>query len=184
MKDMAGREDQINAILEFWFAPGNEANWFKASSEFDMQIDQRFGYLVEPALAGALDGWRETDEGALALILLLDQFTRNLFRGTSKAFSGDAKARSITRLALGRGFDRQRSLRERLFFYLPLGHSEDLVDQDEAVQLAGTLENDVFLGHARHYRDVIARFGRFPHRNAALGRENTEEEHLFLQSEG
>ena len=181
---MAGHEDEAGAILDFWFAPGNEANWFQAPPEFDRQIEQRFGNLMEPALAGMFDGWAETPEGALALILLLDQFTRNLFRGTPKAFAGDARARSITRLAIGRRFDLERSLRERVFFYLPLGHSEDLADQDEAVRLAGTLENDIFLGHARHYRDVIARFGRFPHRNAALGRDDTPEERLFLEREG
>lgn len=184
MKAMATHEDQIDAILEFWFAPGGEANWFEATPEFDGQIDRRFGGLVEPALAGVWDGWMETAEGALALILLLDQFPRNLFRGTSRAYAGDPKARSITRLAVGRGFDRQRPLRERVFFYLPLGHSEDLADQEEAVLLASTLENEAFLAHARHYRDVIARFGRFPHRNAILGRESTAEERLFLESEG
>ena len=180
---MPEHEDQIGAILEFWFAPGNERNWFDTTPEFDRQIEQRFGRLVEPALAGALDGWPKSAKGALALILLLDQFTRNLFRGTSRAFDGDARARSVARLALDKGFDRRRPLRERVFFYLPFGHSENLADQEEAVRLAGQLENETFLAHARHHRDVVARFGRFPHRNAALGRESTEEERRFLETE-
>jgi uncharacterized protein (DUF924 family) len=181
---MASWEGQIDAILEFWFAPGNEANWFGPPPEFDSEIAQRFGHLVEPAQTGILDDWMETAEGALALILLLDQFTRNLFRGTPRAFDGDAKARSVVRLALDRGFDHQRALRERLFFYLPLGHSEDPADQEDALRLAGRLENDFFLQRARHYRDIIARFGRFPHRNAALGRTSTPGELAFLAGDG
>jgi len=179
MREVAAKE-----ILEFWFAPGNEPLWFQSSEDFDAAIHERFAGLVEPALAGDLDDWAETSPGALALVLILDQFTRNLFRGSPAAFSGDERARSTARAAIGRGFDQQRTLRERVFLYIPLGHSEDLTDQDEAVRLAATLENERYLAQARSHRDVIARFGRFPHRNAVLGRQSTEEERAFLDGSG
>ena len=178
------RQDTVTAILEFWFAAGNEPLWFQSSKAFDAAIGERFAGLVQPALAGDLDDWAETSAGALALVLILDQFTRNLFRGTPAAFSGDGRARSIARTAIARGFDQQRPLRERVFLYIPLGHSEDLTDQDEAVRLAATLENERYLAQARSHRDLIARFGRFPHRNAILGRQSTEEERVFLDGSG
>lgn len=178
------RHEAVTDVLEFWFAPGNEPLWFVSTDDFDAAISEKFAELVDPALAGDLNHWAEASAGALALVLILDQFTRNLFRGTPKAFSGDERARSIARSAIARGFDRQRPLRERVFLYLPLGHSEDLSDQDEAVRLAATLENDRYLAQAKSHRDVIARFGRFPHRNAVLGRQTSDEERAFLDATG
>ena len=125
---MAGTAD-IDDILSFWFAPECEEKWFNATPDFDREIADRFGALHDRALNGELDGWAETAAGALALLLLLDQFPRNMFRGTPRAFESDAKARAICRLALERSFDQERPVRERPFFYLPLEHSEDLADQ-------------------------------------------------------
>ncbi|MBX9455765.1 MAG: DUF924 domain-containing protein [Rhizobium sp.] len=179
---MEQRHDAIVTILQFWFEAGNEKNWFAPPAEFDDLIRRQFGPLVDNALAGDLDDWQDTAQGALALILLLDQFTRNLHRNSPRAHDGDPKARAVARISVVSGFDREWPLRERVFFYLPFGHSEDLADQDEAVRLAATLGNDMYLARARHYRDIIARFGRFPHRNDILGRQSTADERQFLDS--
>lgn len=178
------RQDAATDVLEFWFAPGNEPLWFASTHDFDAAIREKFSEGVGPALKGDLDHWTETSAGALAQVLILDQFTRNLFRGTPEAFSGDERARFIARSAIAKGFDQQRPLRERVFLYIPLGHSENLSDQEEAVRLAATLENERYLAQARSHRDVIARFGRFPHRNALLGRQSTGEERAYLDGSG
>jgi uncharacterized protein (DUF924 family) len=176
-------------ILDFWFAgdPGmRRVVWFKKTDAFDVECAQ-FSEAVAGAPTGAYDDWAATPLGALALLILLDQLPRNLHRGSALAFAGDEKARSVARAAIGRGFDRDLTVFERMFMYLPFEHSEDLADQDESVRLfellRGGLEDDP-VRYAQDHRAVIRRFGRFPHRNAALGRTNTPEEEKYLAQPG
>jgi uncharacterized protein (DUF924 family) len=186
---MAGDERQ--ALLDFWFgAPGTEGCdemrlvWFKSTRAFDAKLGERFGALHERAAAGALDDWAATAEGALALVLLLDQVPRNLHRDNARAFACDAKARAVARLAGARGFDAALAPVRRLFLYLPFEHSEGRADQEESLRLFGALpdgpQRAVLLKSAQRHHDVVARFGRFPHRNEALGRACTPEEQEFL----
>lgn len=177
----------IRRILSFWFADGPAVSrevWFKANPSFDKEISRRFRRTYERAAAGELDGLAENAEGSLALVLLLDQFPRNLFRGTAGAFASDGPARAVARHALKRGFDRPLPPAQRLFLYLPFEHSEDLADQEQSVALFAALGDAEWLDYAKRHRDIVARFGRFPHRNAALGRPSTPEEVAFLQTPG
>ncbi|HUH83832.1 MAG TPA: DUF924 family protein, partial [Stellaceae bacterium] len=179
------------AILDFWFGtPGSpehdrsRAVWFKADAAFDAELCERFLDDHERAHNGRLDHWRLNRESCLALLLLLDQLPRNLFRGTARAFAGDAAARAVARHGLARGFDRDMPPVRRWFFYLPFEHSEHLGDQGLSLRLHATLPDDGDKASAmdwaqRHY-DIIARFGRFPHRNGALRRVSTPEEEAFL----
>jgi uncharacterized protein (DUF924 family) len=178
-------------ILAHWFGTPKLADpvefreaWFKRDDAFDQDIRASFSNDVESALRGELDGMSEGAQGALALLLLLDQFTRNLFRGTPKAFAGDARARKIAKAALARGFDAAMSPNHRIFLYLPFEHSEDIADQARSVTLFATLNDPRAYDYAVRHKDVVARFGRFPHRNAALGRESTLEEIEFLKTPG
>jgi uncharacterized protein (DUF924 family) len=188
-------DTQARQILDFWFAARDDAGqpayrdqWFKRDDAFDAQIAQRFGAIVERALAGELDGelagWADSAEGALALVILLDQFPRNLFRGTARAFAGDARALRLAKQAIAQGFDRQLPRYNRMFLYLPFEHSEHLADQDRSVALFAALDDDNVARYAVAHRDIVARFGRFPHRNAALGRPSTPEETEFLKQPG
>ncbi|WP_265947657.1 DUF924 family protein [Dechloromonas sp. A34] len=183
-------------ILAFWFGrpgepgygqPRNE--WFRKDAAFDEAIRSRFLPDVEAALAGRLTEWADTPPGLLARLILLDQFPRNLFRGEARMFAGDAEARSLAERALAQGWDKQLSAVEKVFVYLPLEHSEALADQERSVALFAALAaeqpgNDGFLDYARRHQEVIARFGRFPHRNAALGRPSTPEETIYLAQPG
>lgn len=185
-----------SSILAFWFGPPEDPDharprtaWFRKDEDFDRQIATRFGPLIEAALAGDGEAWRATPEGCLALILVLDQFTRNTGRGTARAFAGDRQALDLARAMVARGEDRGLTGVQRQFVYLPFEHSEALADQDEAVRLFGQLGRDEpaladLLDWAERHRAVIARFGRFPHRNAALGRIDTAEEAEFLKQPG
>ena len=183
----------VHDSLAFWFgAPGSPVRgqfrdtWFKKDPVFDDEIRQHFGEATETAARGELDRWLEDPEGALALVILLDQFPRNLYRGSSKAFAADPKAREVADTALRRGYDRHFGPCERLFFYLPFERSENLADQERSVglfkQLAG-MEPwiDKGIDAAVRHQEIIQMFGRFPHRNAALGRETTEAEAEFLK---
>jgi uncharacterized protein (DUF924 family) len=180
-------------VLFFWFGPQAERGkrhkrWFEKSDAFDRECRSRFLGLHEEAAAGRLAGWKEEPPGCLAFILLLDQFPRNMFRGTARAFATDPPALEAARHALARGWDRPMLPVERLFLYLPFEHSEALADQERACELTKPLEAypetaDVYRYAAAH-RDVIARFGRFPHRNAILGRGSTPEEIEFLKTPG
>jgi uncharacterized protein (DUF924 family) len=168
-------------VLDYWFAGDpatHRAVWFEQDPDFDATC-ARFADALRDAKSGALDHWTATPRGTLALIILLDQFSRNLHRGSSESFAADAQARQIARAAVAQGLDLQFSPTERLFMYLPFGHSEDLADQDEAVRLFETLDEEQS-DWARRHRDVIVRFGRFPHRNAVLGRTSTQEEEAYL----
>ncbi|MBI2309015.1 MAG: DUF924 domain-containing protein [Rhodocyclales bacterium] len=183
-------------ILDFWFLPAGTPGhgeprtaWFRKDAAFDEEIRARFLPAVEAALAGGLADWAETPRGALALLILLDQFPRNLFRGQAKAFAGDARARQIAEGLVARGGDRALNGVERVFAYLPFEHSEALADQERSLQLFSRLaeEADGFAGtldYARRHHEVIVRFGRFPHRNAALGRASTAAEADYLAQPG
>jgi uncharacterized protein (DUF924 family) len=169
-------------VLRFWQEAG-PASWFKRDEGFDARFRERFLATHEQAAAGVLDHWLSTAEGALALVLLLDQFPRNAFRGTDRMYATDAKARAAADLAIRSGFDRTVPEELRPFFYLPFMHSEQLEDLERCVTLNEQMGGES-LRYARHHRDIVARFGRFPHRNAILGRPGTAEEDRFLQEGG
>lgn len=180
-------------VLDFWFGSGAErgrshARWFRKDAAFDEAIRARFLPLVEQAAGGGLDAWRSAPESALALIVVLDQFPRNLFRETARAFATDAAARAVARQVIEAGWDTAMRPVERQFVYLPLEHSESLADQDEChrlmLALAAFPETAGLHEWAEKHRVIIRRFGRFPHRNAALGRESTPEEIEFLATPG
>lgn len=181
-------------VLDFWFGDHARARWFAKDPAFDAEIRARFGAAIAAAAAGALDAWAADRDGALALTILLDQLPRNVHRGSPRAFEADGHARRIAGGAIDRGLDRAAPLDRRPFFYLPFEHGESLADQDRAVELfsrwaaehagAARAEADEELGHALRHREIIRRFGRFPHRNAALGRASTPEELAFLAEPG
>jgi uncharacterized protein (DUF924 family) len=181
-------------VLGFWFgAPGSpeygraREMWFRKSDATDAAIRARFGTDVEAALAGELAAWAAAPSSALALIVLLDQFTRNIFRDTPRGFAGDAMALALARDLVATGHDRSLHPVERWFVYLPFEHAESLAAQTESVRLYTLLAEegapDALVWARKHY-DVIARFGRFPHRNAILGRPSTLDELAFLQLPG
>jgi uncharacterized protein (DUF924 family) len=188
----AAERQEATALIDFWFGPPRSPSrfqqrdvWFKADPAFDAQCREQFETLRERAAAGDCADWALEAEPCLALILLLDQFPRNLFRGTAQAFATDAQAREAARVALGRGFDRSLPASWRQFIYLPFEHSEALADQALSVKLAAALARDPAFAHtldyAQRHQVIVARFGRFPHRNAALGRTSTPEEETFLK---
>ena len=159
--------------------------WFKKDDAFDARFRERFEAAHFAAARRELDPWAETPEGSLALLILLDQFPRNVFRGTGHAFATDPLARMFTMRALEVGHDLQVEGDIRRFFYLPFQHSEDLVDQDRQAELFQTrMDRKPDDRWAEHHHAVVVRFGRFPHRNAALGRETTPEEQAFLDEDG
>ena len=170
-------------VLAFWRAAG-PGKWFEKDAAFDAEIARRFLGLWRAAADGRLAAWEETPEGALALVLVLDQFPRNMFRGHARTYEADALARAAAERAIARGFDRQIPHAERQFFYLPLMHSEGLPDQDRCVDLARGYGDDEFTRYAEQHADIIRRFGRFPHRNATLGRATTPQEQAFLAGGG
>lgn len=175
----------IDEILDFCFADDVVPHWFAKDPAFDRRVEERLLPDHERAAAGALDSWQASAEGCLALCMLLDQVPRNLFRGDPRSYATDAKARAVTHEALERGFDRELPQIQRVFLYLPLEHSELLAEQQLSVQLIGKLDQDPrWRDYALRHRDVVARFGRFPHRNAILGRATTAEEEAFLSQEG
>lgn len=168
--------------------------WFRKDERTDQIIQERFGPDVEAALKGERDGWADVSKGALGLILLLDQLTRNIYRGTASAFAGDDRAQALCLEGLTKGQDQRLHPIERVFFYLPLEHSEDRGLQARSVELFTALAEDVpaavrstydsYLDYARRHQEIVDRFGRFPHRNAALGRASTTEEVAFLELPG
>jgi len=171
-------------VLDFWFAAGPE-KWFKKSDDFDAEIRRRFGETHAQAAAGKLDGWAADAQGSLALILVLDQFSRNLWRNDHRAFAQDAKALALADDAVRRRFDVETPLTARKWFYMPYMHAEDLAAQERGiVYFAQRLEDPETMKFAVEHRDIIRRFGRFPHRNAILGRETTPEEQSFLDEGG
>ena len=182
-------------VLDFWFGPSGSAEygrarevWFKKSDDFDAAIRMRFLDLHRQAADAGLRSWEAASESLLALIVVLDQFPRNLYRGSSRAFSTDALALAAAQSAVARGHDRALSPVQRWFVYLPFEHAEDLAMQRQCLELFDGLGNDPgsagAIDYARRHFEIIARFGRFPHRNAALGRLSTPEEIEFLRQPG
>jgi uncharacterized protein (DUF924 family) len=190
-------------ILDFWFGDSLDSleavaarrgSWFVQSDAFDRSIEVRFGSLPDRALRGEFDGWSREPRPALALVLVLDQFPRNLYRGSPRSFGSDAKACETALLAIKAGFDQKLHPLEASFLYLPLEHSEDLHLQDRSVELFEKLVSrapddlrpmfDQIVAYAVRHREVIRQFGRFPHRNTILGRRSTREELAYLRSGG
>lgn len=195
--------DDAAAILDFWFGsdtlPADEqearaARWFRRDDAFDDAIRNRFGSLVEAARSSELDGWATAPASWLALLLLLDQFPRNLYRNSAAAFASDARAQRLALDGIAQGYDQALAARYRAFAYLPLEHAEDLALQQRCVQLFERLAADPralpaavylnYLDYARRHCDVIRRYGRFPHRNRVLGRTSTPEEQAYLEAGG
>ena len=187
---------EVDAVLDFWFgAPGSaefgsaRKAWFAKDDAFDALIRDRFGALIERALRGELEQWGDEPRSALAQILLLDQFTRNAFRGTARSFAGDARALAVASRMVGSHQDEALAPFMRAFVYLPFEHAEGLAMQDEAIRLFKRLVNEApeladMLDYAHRHRAVIERFGRFPHRNDILGRRSTAEEIAFVKQPG
>jgi uncharacterized protein (DUF924 family) len=188
-----------NQVLNFWFGDDrlksaeNMERWFSKDKSFDAEIKSQFGAMVEEASNGGFDHWGKTAQGALALVILLDQFRRNIYRESAEAFSHDSHARRIAETAIEKGLDQELNPIERCFLYLPLEHAEDLSAQNRSVELftklaeevSGADEEDVFkttLDYALRHREIIERFGRFPHRNDVLGRTPTDRETEFLKT--
>lgn len=193
----------IEDVLEFWFGvcgadgaidPGRRKMWFKSGAKHDAEIGERFGALHEQAGHGGLDHWAATAHGRLALIVVLDQFSRHVHRGTAQAFACDPAAQKLALTGIEQRMDPRLAPAQRLFFYLPLEHAEDRALQMRSVKCYEQLVLEVaddwrkdyegFLDYARRHRAVIERFGRFPHRNAVLGRPSTAEELAFLKQPG
>ncbi len=181
-------------ILNFWFGekaftdPQYREQWFSKDAAFDRTLASQFLPLYQRGVAGELESWRSTPESALAYTLLFDQFPRNMFRGTANAYATDGKALSCAKAAVAAGLDSQLPPLLRVFFYLPFEHSEKLADQRYSLKLFDRLVQypgmESFIDYARRHAEVVKRFGRFPHRNAVLGRPNTAEEEAFLQQPG
>jgi uncharacterized protein (DUF924 family) len=170
-------------ILAFWRAAGGD-RWYSCDDAFDADLRRRFLGLWRKAAAGELSCWEATDDGALALVIVLDQFPRNMFRGDARAYSSDALALEVADRAIARGADRRMAADLLEFLYLPLMHSEHLADQQRCVELFRDTSNADNLRYAEDHADIIRRFGRFPHRNAVLGRITTPEEQAFLDGGG
>lgn len=170
-------------VVGFWTEAGPD-RWFNKDDVFDAEIARRFLPTHEAAAAGKLAAWEASAEGALALLLLLDQFPRNMFRNSARAFATDAQARAVTAAALLRGFDAQVPQKLRGFFYLPFEHSENMADQERGLALYAAAGDTDGLKWANIHADIIRRFGRFPHRNAVLGRATTAAEQAFLDGGG
>lgn len=198
-------DERIESLLRFWFEPQPRSRedleqrfdrWFKADPAVDAEITARFGATARLAARGELDAWADFAKGRLALILLLDQVPRHLHRGTAAAFAQDAKALALSTEGIEKGYDRELSVLERGFFYMPLQHAESLDAQELSVRMFEKLAADdgapdfygpaleSMLDYARQHRDIIARFGRFPHRNTALGRADTDAEREYLRGGG
>jgi uncharacterized protein (DUF924 family) len=170
-------------IIAFWLAAGHD-RWFTRSDAFDAEIRARFLPTYEAAAAGQLSDWEASPEGALALAIALDQFPRNMFRGDARIYAADPIARAVVKRAIARGFDQQVPETLRNFFYLPLMHSEELADHEQSIALHRVHGDPEGMKYSEHHADIIRRFGRFPHRNAILGRETTAEEQAFLDGGG
>ena len=172
-----------SGILAFWREAGRE-RWYKRNDAFDAEVRRRFLALWQQATAGELAAWEDSDDGALALVIVLDQFPRNMFRGTPQAFASDALARDVARRAIAGGADQRVDPVLLEFLYLPFMHSEHLPDQLHCVALFQNTDNAENLKYAGEHADIIRRFGRFPHRNRLLRRDTTPDEQAFLDGGG
>lgn len=169
-------------LLDFWFSERVAKLWFNSTPAFDDELRERFASTYAAACRGELDDWRASATGALALVILFDQIPLNIFRGQAEGFATEAQARAVAEQAIARGLDVQLNGEQKAFLYLPYMHSENLADQDTSVDLFTRAGLDNNLRFARHHREIVRRFGRFPHRNAILGRESTPEEIAWLAS--
>ncbi len=188
-------EPIVSRVLSFWFGDSTDAvrrEWFLKDTSFDRSCSETLGAISDSAVAGRFDQWGEDlvrrgaegSDGALALVLLLDQIPRNIHRNTPAAFAGDGRALRLADAAVEAGLDRLLPRVRRMFLYLPFEHAEDMAAQDRAVALIGSLGDSNWLDYAVRHREIIARFGRFPHRNLILGRDSTAEEQAFLAEPG
>ena len=178
-------EKFIRDILVFWFEEISPETWFKKDALFDDMLMKKFGRTIENALAGRLDKWAQNKDGRLALILLLDQMTRNIFRDTPKAFSGDEIACALSLRSVADGFlETEKNVHKRQFFLMPMMHSEDLKIQKKSLPLFQALTSKNTYDYAIRHHDIIERFGRFPHRNQILNRPSSNEELAFLTQQG
>lgn len=179
-------KDVTQDILDFWFEQTQPAQWFQVNPAFDEEIKIRFEDAYDKGSRGIFDDWKTDSDGCLALVLLLDQFPRNMYRGTAKAFATDGKALVIAKFALSKGFDQVLTPIKRRFLYLPFEHSENLNDQRKCVELFEKMIKDDPLGYdyALRHLKVIEKYGRFPHRNRILSRMNTPEEEEYLAQAG
>ncbi len=177
------QDERIDEILRFWFDDIDHSRWFVKDPKFDRELEQRFGELLQRAKQDQLDGWCETPRGHLALIILLDQFSRNIYRDKPASFEADAKALALTLRGVEDGIDKELSLEARSFFCLPLRHAEDLEMQKLGLAKTHELNREGYGTdkYARNHLELIERFGRFPHRNEILGRPNTPEEEEYLK---
>jgi len=169
-------------IIDFWFDEKNKPLWFNSNPVFDAELKEEFEDTYIAACDGELSDWEQQAEGLLALVILFDQFPLNMYRGDTKSFATEERSRSMAHQAIDKGWDKQLSNDQKAFLYMPFMHSEDLQDQDKGIFLfeqAGLKDNARF---AHHHRDIIQRFGRFPHRNSILNRENTDAEKNYLIS--
>ena len=172
---------EAKEIISFWFSEKCKKCWFDSSDELDELIKQNYEKLWQLAAQGELDEWREYPMSALALVIILDQFPLNMYRDKAESFSTEAKSREIARYTIENGFHESFDDDQKLFLFLPFMHSEDMEDQNISVQLFSGAGMEI--KWAEHHRDIVKQFGRFPHRNAALGRESTEQEIAWLSSE-
>ncbi|MBO6784797.1 MAG: DUF924 domain-containing protein [Alphaproteobacteria bacterium] len=174
-------------VLAFWFDEAGRDAWFEKDEAFDETVRARFGEACHAARDGKLETWVESPRGCLALIILIDQFSRNIHRDSPLAWSADIHALALTKLAIDKGYDQKLGHAHRMFLYMPLMHSENLADQELSVEMFERLAQDgaengeTTVEFAERHRDIVARFGRFPHRNETLGRESTPEEEEFLK---
>ncbi|OIN85822.1 MAG: hypothetical protein AUJ12_07750 [Alphaproteobacteria bacterium CG1_02_46_17] len=179
-------KNSIQDVLHFWFEETSPSQWFQVNEVFDDMVRDRFAGLYQMAVNGVCDGWAREVDGALALVLIFDQFPRNMFRDTAQAFATDPRALDVSRKVIELGFDHLVSVSKRRFFYLPFEHSEDIEDQKISLSLFEKMKATDPLSYEyalRHYK-IIEQFGRYPHRNAVLGREGTVEELAFLSKNG
>ena len=185
LPDIRPSTENADAVRRFWFVESNPYQWYRRDRRFDEIIRLRFGALHQAARAGRLDAWRAHPQHSLSLILLLDQFSRNIFRDDTRAFAQDGQALDCAREAIRRRFDQRAEARARAFFYMPFMHAEDLAVQEESVALfKARLPGPANLPYAIEHRDIVKRFGRFPHRNRIFGRASTPAETAFLKAGG
>lgn len=171
------------SIVDYWFSDRVKSLWFNATKTFDEELRERYLYIYQLAKQGELSSWEKDPEGALALVIVFDQLPLNMFRNQAEGFSAEALAREVADRAISRAFDADLPDEQKPFLYLPFMHSEDLEDQDRSVMLFEQAGLDNNLKWARHHRDLIRQFGRFPHRNAVLGRESSPAELEYLGSD-
>lgn len=169
-------------IVNFWYSPPMSDHWFNSTPAIDADIRHRYAALWQQAARGELDHWQATATGCLALCIVLDQFPLNMFRGETGSFATEQQAVAVSKHAIAHSLDKQLPPDQRVFLYMPLMHSENLADQDESVRVFAAAGLDGNARFARHHREIVRRFGRFPHRNAILGRASTPEELAYLQS--